>query len=241
METLLIIQARMGSKRLPGKILKKLGDADVLSYVVKRSREISGVEKIVIATSNLEIDNSVSEWCEKENIECFRGSEENVLSRFTLLNKIYNPKYIIRVTADCPFIDIQLAEKMLEAIKEKGVDFIFYNEEVIPRGISVEVFSSKALRKIGEKATETYHKEHVTYYAYENANEFSQIEFNLPEYLKHPEMRLTLDTEEDYILLNLIAKRFNNIYEPTTNIIEFLSKESDILKINADIQQKSVK
>jgi len=242
METLLIIQARMGSSRLPGKVLKILGEHTTLEYVIRRCFKIPSVNKIVVATSNLNQDNLIEFFCDNQGIECFRGDEKNVLSRYVSIADKYKPQFIVRVTADCPFLDFQMAEEMISLIKKSKVDIIDYNEGFIPRGIGVEVLTYTALQYIYENSNKDYQKEHVTYYAYEeeHKDEFSRYSYKIPEKLHYPQHRLTLDTVEDYELLNKLANHFKDIEVSTGEIIAYLNRNSDISSINDYIKQKNI-
>lgn len=242
METLLIIQARMGSSRLPGKVLKKLGNYTTLEYVINRCLKIPTVNKIVVATSNLKQDDLIEHWCDNQKIECFRGDEQNVLSRYISIADKYKPKFIVRVTADCPFLDFQMAEEMLQLIKVTKVDIIDYNEDLIPRGIGVEVLTYRALQYIYEHVDQDYQREHVTYYAYEkeHENKFLRCSYKIPKELQYPQHRLTLDTLEDYKLLNILANYFENIETYSSEVIAYLNENLDISSINSDIKQKKV-
>ncbi len=240
MKTIVIIQARMGSSRLPGKILKPLGKKDVLSYVVERCEKIVGVSDVVVATSTLAQDDIVEEWCKQKDIAYFRGSEEHVLSRYAQAAERYNPDYVIRVTADCPYVDFQLASEMIRRMEESPSDFIKIGGE-LPRGLAVELFSFTALKYIEKHGKEQRHKEHVTYYAYENNHEFSWSYVALPQGLSHPHLRITLDTEEDYELCQQIAEHFKgDLLVPSEEVVRFLLDHPEIAKINAHIEQKPV-
>src|SRR5690625_2463196 len=103
MKTIVIIQARMGASRLPGKVLKPLGATDVLTYVTSRCRQIKGIEGVIVATSTLKQDDAIEAWCKENDITVCRGSEDDVLDRYVQCAKKYNPGYVMRVTADCPF------------------------------------------------------------------------------------------------------------------------------------------
>lgn len=119
MKTIVIIQARMGSSRLPGKILKPLGDVDVLRYDITRCRAIKGVNEVIVATSTLKQDDAIANWCEQQQVPYFRGSEEDVLDRYVQCAKQYKPDYVMRVTSDCPFVDYEMASDIVELILKR--------------------------------------------------------------------------------------------------------------------------
>lgn len=239
MKTIAIIQARMGSSRLPGKILKRLGNLDVLSYVTTRCKKIDGVQDVIVATSDLSQDDAVETWCLENQITCFRGNEEDVLDRYVQCAKQYNPDYVMRVTADCPFVDYKMAEEMMVMLDRHHVDIIDLEGD-LPRGLAVELISYKALLYINENGTEPRHREHVTYFAYENRDQFSRATYHVPQELRQVSLRVTLDTEEDYTVCKAIASYFGNQLISSEDVIQFLIDHPEIASINAHIEQKPV-
>ncbi|GEK31510.1 3-deoxy-manno-octulosonate cytidylyltransferase [Kurthia zopfii] len=240
MKTIVIVQARMGSTRLPGKVLKQLGNSNTLTYVLERCKKIEGVSEVIVATSDLNKDDVISKWCEKNGIACFRGSENNVLDRYIKAAMNYEPDYIIRVTADCPFVDYHMASEMVRKIEKNQVD-IFDLKGELPRGLAPEIISFNALEYIQKNGKENRHKEHVTYYAYENKSEFKRSDFEVSEYKNRPSLRVTLDTLEDYEVLNKIALNFDDLLVPSEDVIKYLLENPEIARINAHIEQKKVK
>lgn len=235
-----IIQARMGSTRLPGKVLMPLGDTCILDYVVTRCQKIQKVTQVVVATSILKQDDDIENWCKLNGVSCFRGSEEDVLERYYVCAQNYKSDYILRVTADCPFVDYELASLMIEAMVTNPSDILLY-EGQIPRGLAVEVISLQALEKVNLQGTESRHREHVTYYAYENKENFTCVSLKLPKYLDHPQLRITVDTPEDYEVCQLIAEKFvDNKTISSAEVIQYLLNSPKVSEINAHIEQKPV-
>lgn len=239
MKTIVIIQARMGSSRLPGKILKPLGDADVLTYVTSRCRQIQGICDVVVATSLLPQDDAVEQWCIENGVACFRGSEEDVLNRYVQCAKQYEPDYVIRVTSDCPFVDYEMANEIVALMEQGRVDIVDVVGD-LPRGLTVELISHKALLFIQENGQESRHREHVTYYAYEYRDQFQRVSYKVPTNRHHPELRITLDTEEDYALCQAVASHFNNPLVSSSDVIQYLVEHPEVAKLNAHIEQKPV-
>lgn len=229
----------MGSTRLPKKILKSLGHLDVLSYVTSRCKKIMGVEEIIVATSILQQDDAIEAWCYEHEVTCFRGSEDDVLSRYIECAKEYNPDYVMRVTSDCPFVDYEMASEMVQQMVANPVDIIDLQGE-IPRGLAVELISYKALQYVYEHGHGTRHREHVTYYAYEFKDEFTRMVYKTPINRRHPELRITLDTEADYRLLQAVAEHFNDLYVSSADVIQYLLAHPEVAKLNAHIEQKPV-
>jgi spore coat polysaccharide biosynthesis protein SpsF len=240
MKTIVIIQARMGSSRLPGKVLLPLGERTVLENVVERSRLISGVSHVIVATSTLFGDDAIVQWCREHKVTCFRGSEEDVLARYYECAKEYSPDYVIRITADCPYVDYQLASSAVEAVIKQPSDLVVFSGEM-PRGLVSEVISFEALQRIYRVSHENRHREHVTYYAYEYPEQFTRIEVQTPKSLLHPELRITLDTEDDYKLCKAIADGCDHSLEVSSEeVVAFLVDHPEIAALNAHIEQKPV-
>ncbi|KYG33712.1 cytidylyltransferase domain-containing protein [Alkalihalobacillus trypoxylicola] len=239
MKIIIIIQARMGSTRLPGKVLKPLGQSIVLDYVVSRCNRIAA-DEVIIATSNLKSDDYIEEWCRDNKVTCFRGSEEDVLSRYYECAKQYSPDYVIRVTSDCPFVDYEMANEIIAEMKSNPADYVKVVGD-LPRGLVVELFSYKTLEFMNLKGNQPRHREHVTYYGYEHANLFKITTYLAPVSIQKPQFRITLDTEEDYELLQAVANYFNSDkYVSSEEIIHYLSNNPDIAKLNAHVEQKPV-
>lgn len=239
MKTIVIIQARMGSTRLPGKIVKPLGATDVLTYVTSRCKKIQVVDEVIVATSTLPQDDAVEVWCQEHDVTCFRGSEEDVLDRYVQCAHAYKPDYVMRVTADCPFVDYELASRVVASMVEQRKD-VMRLVGAMPRGLAVELISYEALLRIHEVGKEQRHREHVTYYAYEYAKEFTFAEYAVPSDRLHPEFRITLDTEEDYALCVAIAEYFTDELMSSVDVIQFLLDHPEVAKLNAHIEQKPV-
>jgi spore coat polysaccharide biosynthesis protein SpsF len=240
MKTLIIIQARMGSSRLPGKVLMPLGSSIVLNYVVSRCRQVKNVQDVIVATSTLEQDNPIAQWCKQNQVTYFRGSENDVLLRYYDCAKSYKPDYIIRVTADCPFVDYDLANSIVNTMEQNPSDIVILKGER-PRGLEVEMISYSALEHINKLGKEPRHREHVTYYAHEFPHNFQQTQIKLPDYLNAPELRITLDTEEDYQLCQAIADHFkDDELISSQDVVEFLFERPDVAKLNMHVKQKPV-
>jgi len=239
MKTIIIIQARMGSSRLSGKILKRLGSTDSLTYVTERCRKIEGIAEVIVATSTLPQDDAVEAWCVAHNTAYYRGSEDDVLDRYIQCAERYHPDYIMRVTSDCPFVDYEVASEMVALMKENPVDIIDLASD-LPRGLAVEIISYKALQYIDKHGRKQRHREHVTYYAYEHKDQFTRVDYIAPIDRHYPNLRITLDTEEDYALLCNVADHFSAIDVSSLDVIQYLLDHPEVAKLNAHIEQKPV-
>lgn len=239
MNTIIIIQARMGSTRLPGKILKPLDSMDALGYNVARCKAIQNVSEVIVATSNLPQDDAIEQWCKEKDVAYYRGSENDVLDRYVQCAKNYAPDYVVRVTSDCPFVDYEMANEMTTLMKKERKDVMIL-EGQMPRGLPVEIISYETLLTIHEKGTEPRHREHVTYYAYEFKEQFNTVVYHVPSNRQYPELRITLDTDEDYAMLQKVAEHFKNPLVSSVDVIEYLKATPEVAAINAHIEQKPV-
>lgn len=241
-----IVQARMGSERLPGKILELIKEKPMLWHVVERIKAAKSIDQIVIATTKNPKDNVVEDLAKKEGWAFYRGSEENVLDRYYQAAEKFKIGIIVRVTGDCPLIAPEIIDACVENFKNENCDFIsnFKNDaSAFPRGLDVRVFSFFALKKANENAKEHYEKEHVTPYI-ENINngfKIGNILHPKPEYCA--DFRLTVDYPED---LDLIRKIYNKFYAQgkiisVTEAISFLRNNPNIALINNKCKQKPLK
>ena len=170
-----IIQARLGSNRLPGKVLKQVNGVPLLEYQINRVKKSKHIDQIVVATSTLEQDNLIADFCNERKIHCFRGSEEDVLGRYYHCAKKYNAGIIIRLTADCPLIDPAVIDQMVTLFEAQKVDYVANTTppetSMFPDGSDVEIFSMEGLTQVFNEASDPQDREHVTFYfwKYEHA------------------------------------------------------------------------
>jgi spore coat polysaccharide biosynthesis protein SpsF len=193
-----IIQARMGSTRLPGKILKKIGNKTLLEHIIFRLSYLKSEAGIVIATSLNSSDDVVYNFCEEKNIKCYRGSEDNVLSRYYECSKLYGFENIIRLTADNPFTDIEELDRLIESHIATGADYS-HSFSILPIGVGAEIFTFNALEKSYREGNKPNHLEHVNEYIWDNSTSFKiTILTDVKKSKQFPNVRLTIDTIEDY-------------------------------------------
>ena len=244
-QTDIIIQARMGSLRLPGKVLKNLAGFPMLYHVVERCRKARTVRNVIVATTILSEDDAIVDFCGRFHIPYSRGSAENVLERYYDAERQYNFSVIVRITSDCPLIDPLIIDECVKKFYESGGDYISNMlVRTFPRGLDVEVFSFAALEKAYRNATEPYEKEHVTPYIWENKKKKFRISPPLeasPEYTR--DYRLTVDYPEDFMLIEKIYEYFykTNTIISIPEVIAFLDTHPEIADLNANCQQKSIK
>lgn len=242
MRVVCIIQARIGSTRLPGKILKKICGKTILEHDIDRLKRVKNIDKLVIATTTLEKDNVVVEEAKRLGVKCFRGSEDDVLSRYYYAAKENNADVVVRVTSDCPLIDSEVTEKIIEYYinNREKYDYVSNTiERTYPRGLDTEVFSFKALEKAFNEAVIQRDREHVTPYIWDN-NEI----FKLAQYkndIDSSKLRWTLDTEKDFKLINSI---YGYLFDENGNnfnmkkILDLYKVDKNLKEININVEQK---
>ncbi|MBE5847901.1 MAG: acylneuraminate cytidylyltransferase [Lachnospiraceae bacterium] len=197
MKTGIIIQARTGSTRLPGKVLKTINDRTLLDHIIDRLRARKEDSEVVIATSTLPGDDAIENWCKEKGVICFRGDEQNVLSRYYLCAKEHRYDHIVRMTADNPFPDIEEIDHLIAYHISADNDFTESFSQ-LPIGVGAEIFSYAALEEDMDKASMPHHFEHVDEYILENMNLFKTGTLTVPKEKNYPDLRLTVDTQEDY-------------------------------------------
>lgn len=232
-----IIQARMASKRLPGKVLKKINDVPLLGYQLKRVERAGLINKVVVATSLNEEDDRIEDFCRENNTCCFRGSQDDVLSRYYQCAKKYNAEVVVRLTADCPLSDPKVIDEAVKLYKSGSFDFVANTVPVdtskYPDGSDVEVFSMRALERAHKECSDKHDREHVTFYFWKYDNGFRKAQLDsADDYSKY---RFTVDYPEDLEVVEFIARnldregKFGHIKE----IVEIIDSNPQIRAKNA--------
>ena len=246
--TAAIIQARMGSTRLPGKIMKELAGKPMLWHVVERARQAGKLDKVIVATTVGPEDDAVEKLAKEEGWDYFRGSAEDVLERYYQAAKKFGAETIVRITADCPLIAPEIIDECVQKFAAGRCDYISNinpGERTSPRGLDVEVFSFEALEKAFREAVQPYEREHVTPYIWQNKkNEFKigSMITATPSYAR-PQYRLTVDFPEDF---QLMEKIYGEFYKPgkiidIPGVLRFLDARPEIVTVNAHCEEKQVK
>ncbi len=231
MKVCAIAQARMGSTRFPGKVMADLGGKPVLSWVVEALRQSPGVDNVVIATSTLDADNIIVEWCITNEVDYYRGSESDVLDRFYQCAQQQNANIVLRLTCDCPYLDPNVVGQVIQLRKITGASYCT-NQPTWPDGLDVECFTFEALKTSWLEATRQTDRDCVTQYMFRNADRFPAAHLICPFPGAHKE-RWVLDTKDDYELCKAIARRWNKKQPPTcTDIMRILDAEPTLRDIN---------
>ena len=209
MRIVAIVQARLSSSRLAGKTMMPLGGTTVLGCVIDRLCQVSSIDCVVVATTINKNDDAIVEWCKNNNIEFFRGDEDNVLSRFVECAKYYKADSIVRVTSDNPLVDPSIVEKTINLYIETNADYPANNLiKSFPHGLDVEIVSFDALKISMKSANRLPEFEHVTQFVRHRSNRFKLV--NLKSNDDYHQMRVTLDEIDDYQLIKIIYKLSGN-------------------------------
>lgn len=244
MKTVVIIQARVGSTRLPGKVMKIISGRTVLEHVVERVKQCNEINEVIIATTTHFQDDIIEKVSRNIGVKCFRGSESDVLSRYYFAAKENNADIIVRITSDCPLIDPKVMDEVIQFYKKHDFPYVSNGNtdsilRTFPRGLDTEVFGYKELEEAFLKAKEPYQREHVTPYLYEEERKIYFYK-NDNDYSK---FRWTLDTEEDWKLIQEIYielyKGEHNFY--LEDIIALMEEKPELYNINKEIEQKKLK
>ena len=219
-----IIQARMGSTRFPGKMAVELGGIPIIDWVITRSKRSKLIDKFILATSSSIENDYLIEVSNKHMIESFRGSENNVLSRFLDIALKENADIVVRICADNPFVDPEEIERLVHFFQTNPCDYACNHQDRLGSkyadGFGAEIFSFDILYKINESVTKNNHREHVTQYLWDNKNKFSIKSVPAPKKLRHPELKFDIDIPEDKKNLEILVENGVTISSSASEIID---------------------
>lgn len=237
------IQARMGSTRLPGKILKPVLGKPLLEFLIERLSDSKEINEIVVLTTHATVDDPIVAFCKERKILYFRGSEDHVLDRYYQAALQRKPDGIVRITSDCPLIDPDVVDQLIKIYRNEYPKFDYVSnalERTFPRGLDAEVFSFDALKKAFQNAVYPEEFEHVTVYLYRHPELFKLKNVAHIPSLSH--QRWTVDTPEDFALIQLILENLYPIQPQfrLNDILELLSHHPEWIKLNAHIEQKKL-
>lgn len=227
----LFVQARLTSKRFPNKILSKINNKTIIEILLNKLRKVKNINKIVVLIPDTRRNNKLEKIIKKLKFEIFRGNEKNVLDRFYNAANKLSVKNIIRITSDCPLIDTEIINKMVQKYLKGNYDYATNTmPPTFPDGMDVEIFKFKILQEAWQKAKMANQKEHVTPYIRSN-KKFKKL--NIVNKKDESKIRITLDCEEDLKLIKKIFKYFNPKIDFGLNeIIKLLKKYPKWLKLN---------
>jgi len=242
MHVVAIVQARMGSTRLPGKVMKNLLGEPVLTRDVNRIRRAKCIDEVVIATTTEPEDDVIVALCEKEGWHYFRGSENDLLDRYYRAAQAFGAGVVVRITSDCPMIDPGVVDKVIgEFLSLRGeVDYVSntLSLRTFPRGLDVEVMTFEALERAWREDNNPAWREHATPYIYKNPEKFRLHRVTNEVDLSHH--RWTLDTPEDLLFIQTVYEHFGNDYFTWTDVLQYLDQHPEVVKINSDVRQKTI-
>jgi spore coat polysaccharide biosynthesis protein SpsF len=207
-----VVHARMGSQRFPGKMLAKLGDRDLLSWVLSRVCDAKQIDQVVLATSDSHDDDQLANAAANFNALVVRGSQNDVLDRFAQSAKISQADFVVRVCADNPFVAAEEIDRLVVAHKSGNYDYSCNHQQRFNNryadGFGAEILSTALLNDIADLTTQQSHREHVTSYIWDNAAKFKIHAVTAPAELAFPEIKLDIDTPQDMQQLNEFIKKF---------------------------------
>jgi spore coat polysaccharide biosynthesis protein SpsF len=239
MRVVVVIQARMGSTRLPGKVLAELGGLPVLSWVVRACLAATQVDGVVVATTRLEIDDPVADHARSLGVPVVRGSEDDVLSRYVAALDEHPCDAVVRITADCPLMDPAIIDQVVAAWRaDPSLDYLStVVVRTLPHGLDVELVTADALRRV-ERTAQDHHRVHVTSAIYTAPDRFAVA--GLVFAPDTTDLRITLDTPADLVALRAIVEELGPGTASRRDVVGLLRRRPDLVALNADVAQKAL-
>ena len=240
MKTVAIIQAHMGSTRLPGKVMCDIEGSSMLARVVRRTRRARKLDQVVVACATDPVDDVLLPECAKLGVEVFRGSDTDVLDRYLGAASHFQATTIVRITSDCPLIDPEIIDQVVAAFEQAGPDYAAnILQRTYPRGLDTEVFRLSGLERCWGEAREKYQRVHVTPYFYQNPDKFRLLNvFGVCDYSPY---RWTVDTPED---LEFVRRIYRHLGSDETfswiKVLALVRGNPELLELNRQVQQKSL-
>lgn len=243
MPAIAIVQARMGSTRLPGKVLRTLVGKPMLWHIVQRLRAVPGLGNIVVATSTSQGDIPIQELCRGTGIPVFAGSEDDVLDRYYQAARQFGADPVLRITADCPLVDPGVVGRVLSMFAASACDYvgvatgagaIFMKGGRFPDGLDAECFSFAALERAWREATARSDREHVTPYIWRNTTLFRTGSLLADK--DYAEYRWTVDTEDDFRLVRAVYEALYQEGKPfgMQDVLTFMEQHQDLMDVNRE-------
>lgn len=233
-----IVQARMGSTRLPEKTMKNILGKPMLAHLIERLKRAQLIDEIIIATTAEERDKPIMTLARQYGVKCFAGSEEDVLDRYFQAATKYRAEIIVRITSDCPLMDPKVVNKVIETFLSGTYDYVSNTiNTTYPDGLDVEVFSYQALKKAWSEAKKPSEREHVTSYIWNHPEIFRIV--NVSHEKNFSYMRWSVDTEND---LKFVREIYERLYKEDSifymqDILRLLEKYPALLEINKDLKR----
>jgi spore coat polysaccharide biosynthesis protein SpsF len=240
MQKVIILQARMNSSRLPGKIMLPIAGKPAIWHILERLKCVRMIDRICVATTVESSDNDFADYCKSCDVDVVRGSESDVLARYIQAAYAMDADIVVRATADNPLVHPACVDAEIEYIINNA-DCDYVSMRQLPLGAMVETFTFRTLEKLDFVSKDQIYREHVTYYLHDRRGRhgFHMHDIPAPEFLTRPELRLTMDTREDY---ELITRIYDNLYSENSiidlgDVIEFLDINPELLSLNRGVVQ----
>lgn len=234
----------MTSSRLPGKVLMEINKKPVLWYLIRRLKKIKRINNIILATTTNKEDDELVNLAKKNKIKFYRGSEHDVMQRVLFAARKFKTDIIVSITGDCPIIDHNLVSQCLNSFLKNNVDYLSNsNIRSYPDGMDVQVYNYQALSKSYSLTRSMEDKEHVTLHIRKNPNKFKILNIVAPSELHYPNLGLTLDYYQDFILIKKLINLFNkkkNYYFTCEDILKIYKKNKFFFKINKKMKRNVV-
>jgi len=234
-----IIQARMGSTRLPAKVLADIRGQPMLWHVLQRTRAAETLDEVIVATTTQPSDDSIVAFCRELGARCFRGSEEDVLDRYYQAASQHGADVVVRITSDCPLIDPGVLDKTVRAFLAEQPDYA--SNSVIrtyPRGLDAEVMTLRVLERAWREARQPYERSHVTPYIYESPGRFRVLSVTGDR--DYSEFRWTVDTPQDLEFVRSVYARMGRDEFLWSDVVSLLEREPELGAINQSVVQKAL-
>lgn len=237
-----IVQARCGSTRFPNKVFVDIEGKPLLWHVINRLKYAQMIDDIIIATTNDPKDDKIREWCYKESVKCFRGSEEDVLNRYYSASVAFPSDIVVRVTADDPFKEPEVIDKVIRKLIDDGLDLVTNNfPPSFPEGLDCEAFTFKVLQLMENSTQDAFEREHVTQYAYHNPDKIRIGNVVSDRQLSF--YRWTIDNKEDYEMIKAIYEKREDGAEGILlmdEILNILRLNPEIASINSQVERSAM-
>jgi spore coat polysaccharide biosynthesis protein SpsF len=243
-KTIITIEARMRSSRLPGKVLLPILGQPMLARMIERLSRVRRADGIVVATTDDPADGPIADLAHRLGVGCFRGSEEDVMDRVLRAAQAAGAELIVETTADCPLIDPGVVDQVIQTFRSNPVD---YCANVLvpsfPRGLDVQVFPTRVLADAAARTTDPTDREHVSLYIYEHPERYRLVNLSSGLADSVAELRLTVDTDADY---RLVSRIYQELYPDNPDfglaaILELLARRPELATINHHVRQKAVR
>lgn len=234
------VEARMGSSRLPGKVMKEILGKPILQIVVERASKSKLLNEVIVATTKNPRDDAIVEMCKKNNILYYRGSEDDVLDRVLNAAKSRNADIIVELISDNPLVDHEVVDQTIQFYLDNKYDYVsnFIQKITFPTGIGAQVFSTDLLEEVSTLTNDlkdpeyTKNRENVTWYIYHHKEKYKIGNLEANGMFRNPTIRFDLDNPEDFEFIKKIYENFNSLSVSLKEVLEFLAQKPELIKIN---------